>query len=81
MYKALNTYLALKIPPPSSQKDQYRYAQERSTQWLTHLAQVVCIVRVGGLVAFAFGDGGVEAEELGDGYADGGEGERGAEPG
>jgi len=27
------------------------------------------------------GDGGVEAEELSDGYADGGEGEGGAEPG
>lgn len=31
--------------------------------------------------ALAFADGGVEPEELGDGDADGGEGEGGAEPG
>ena len=42
---------------------------------------MVGIVRVLGLQAFAFGNGGVEAEELRDGYADGGEGEGGAEPG
>ncbi len=34
-----------------------------------------------GLVALTLGDGRVQPEELGDCYADGGEGERGAEPG
>lgn len=34
-----------------------------------------------GLVAFTLGNGGVETEELGDCYADGGESEGGAEPG
>ena len=34
-----------------------------------------------GCETLTLGDGGVEAEELGDGYADGGEGEGGAEPG
>ena len=33
-----------------------------------------------GLKAFALFDGRVESEELGDGYADGGEGEGGAQP-
>ncbi len=37
--------------------------------------------RVGWGVAVALLDGGVEAEELGDGDADAGEGEGGAEPG
>lgn len=40
-----------------------------------------CVGRVGGGVAVALLDGGVEAEELGDGDADAGEGEGGAEPG
>ena len=43
--------------------------------------QVVCVVWVIRLVAFTFGDGGVKPEELGDGYADRGEGKGGAEPG
>lgn len=45
------------------------------------MAEVVRARRVCGSEAFAFVDGGVEAEELGDGYADGGEGEGGTEPG
>lgn len=40
---------------------------------------VAVLTRVG-LVAFTLGNGGIKTEELGDGYADGSEGERGAEP-
>ena len=42
---------------------------------------MIITIGIRGLETFAFGDGGVETEELGDGYADGGEGEGSAEPG
>lgn len=43
---------------------------------------MVCIILVRGrLQTLTLGDGGVEAEKLSDGYANRGEGERGAEPG
>lgn len=42
---------------------------------------MVRIIRVGWGVAFTFGDGSIQAEELGDCYADGGESERRTEPG
>ena len=42
---------------------------------------MICIAGSFWLKAFALGDRRVEAEELGDGYTDGGEGEGGAKPG
>jgi len=68
--KIVATYLTLKIPPPPNQEHQHRYTQERRPEGFAHLLQVVCVRRVAGGQAFALGDGGVEAEELCDCYAD-----------
>lgn len=72
------TYLALEIPSSPHGEHHDRNAQEGGAQRLAQLAQME---GVGGRVAVAFLDGGVEAEELRDGDADAGEGEGGAEPG
>ena len=75
------TYLALKIAPAPNGEHQDGDAQKGCAQRFAQLAQMVGIRRVHGLQAFSLGDGGVEAEELRDGDADGGEREGGAEPG
>ena len=77
--------LALEIPPPAHEQDQNGDSQKSGAQWFADLAEVGGCGGVVGEVAAAAVlvrfDGCVEAEELCDGYADGGEGEGGAEPG
>jgi len=73
--------LALEIAMEAYEQHDDGDAEESGAEGFADFAQAEAVGRVGGSVALALGDGGVEAEELGYGYADGGEGEGGAEPG
>lgn len=55
----------------AEEEDQYADAEEHGAQGLAQVAQGV----LAGAVGRAVRDGGIEPEELGDGDADGGEGE------
>lgn len=73
--------LALEVAPPAHEQDQDGDAQEGGAQRFAHLAKVGHPGRVVGDIALLRLDRRVEPEQLRDGDADGGERERGAQPG
>jgi len=76
-FAADDPMLTLEVTMETDEEDNDADGEEGGAEGFTQLAKMYVWIRGGG----SGGDGGVEAEELSDGYADGGEGEGGAEPG
>jgi hypothetical protein len=73
--------LRLKVSMKPNQQHDDANANERRAERFAQMAQVRLRSMLLLVLARGVGERGVEAEELGYGYADGGEGEGGAEPG
>lgn len=81
-FAAYYIMLCLKVSVEPNEQHDDGDADERGAEGFPEVAEVVFGTECGGLaVVRGVGEGGVEAEELGDCDADGGEGEGGAEPG